>query len=316
MRMSLPRQTAVILASAVVLAGARPGAQATKPTMPGYPAVGDPASVTLLSAGAGPRATLRYKVEANKTQRMEMTTAMSVAVAMNGVSMPGAGVVPTIKMTADIAVREVAASGDMNCDVTFGQPTVEPGGEPAMLAAMQQAAAGMKGLKASATVSPRGVVRNGRIGLETIADPQLRSMLAGTVRSFENLSAPFPEEVVGVGAQWEVRQAVDSAGAVMFQKTVYELVSRDGDAVRLKLSVEQTGPSQAMVNPALPPDATMRVESVSGTSTGTVAIRLDSIVPTSEMSGTTAMIMVASMNGQEQRITATTTLKLNVALVK
>jgi len=60
----------------------------------------------------------------------------------------------------------------------------------------------------------------------------------------------------------------------------------------------------------------MRIESVSGTSTGTATIRLDSIVPTSEISGTTAMAMVAGMNGQEQRMTATTTLKLNVALVK
>jgi hypothetical protein len=126
------------------------------------------------------------------------------------------------------------------------------------------------------------------------------------------MSMPFPDEAVGDGGQWEVRQAIKSAGAQMFQKIQVEVVSVDAQGVTLKMNVEQTIPQQSMSNPALP-GATMNIEKGGGVSAGTTAMRFNALVPTSETTGTTAMAMAVDMGGQTQRISVETKLKVSIA---
>ncbi len=314
MRIILTRLSALALAGALMLSPARPIAQTVRPAMAGYPAVGAPATITLLTPGAAPRTALRYKVPVNTRERLAITTALTMSMAMEGMEMPPQ-TVPTMKMTADMAITAVSAAGDMNYEMTFTGLGLEGPGEANAAAMLQQASAAIVGLKASATTSPRGVVSNGRIDLDKV-DPQIRQLLASSASSFETMSLPFPTEAVGVGARWEARQGIDSGGSVLFQKTVFEIIGIEGDTVRLKGTVEQTAPAQAVSNPALPAGATMQIESLTGTSSATMTVRLDSLVPTSEVTGSSTSVMVVSMNGQQQRMNVTTNLKMGIAPLK
>ena len=130
--------------------------------------------------------------------------------------------------------------------------------------------------------------------------------------SLESMSMPFPEEPVGVGGKWEVRQAIKSAGAQMFQRIQVEVVSVDAQGVTLKTNVEQTIPQQSMSNPALP-GATMNIEKGGGMSAGTTMVRFNSLVPTSESTGSTAMAMAIDMGGQMQKVSVETKLKVSIA---
>ncbi len=276
--------------------------------MAGYPAVGAPSIVTVLSTGAAPRKALRYVVPAATKARMDMTTTMSSTTNVGGMTIPTG--MPGMKMTADVAVSGVAPNGDISYDLAFTGMTLDsaPDANPLIAQALQGLVAGITSIKGSATISSRGVVKSTKLD---VADPALQQTLSQMASSVENLSMPFPEEAVGAGARWEVRQAVATGGQTVFQKTEYEVVSIEGSAVSLKVKTEQTAPPQSVSNAALG-GAEMYLEKLSGTGTGTGVVHLDSLVPTSEMTSNTSMAMTVSMGGQTQSVTTDVTLKVTI----
>lgn len=292
---------------------AAPPQQTPALSLPGYPAVGAPPMVTLASAGAEPRTRLRYKPAAGYKETMTMSMTMGLNMVMEGMAVPQMDM-PVMKMTADIGVTSIAPGGDVTYDVAFTAMTAEaqPGMDPAMAAMAQGTADSIKALKGSVTMSDRGINKSSTMNVDQIADPMLKQMLSSMSSSLESMSMPFPDEAVGVGGKWEVRQAIKSAGAQMFQKIQVEVVSVDAQGVTLKMNVEQTIPQQSMSNPALP-GATMNIEKGGGVSAGTTAMRFNALVPTSETTGTTAMAMAVDMGGQTQRISVETKLKVSIA---
>ena len=121
---------------------------------------------------------------------------------------------------------------------------------------------------------------------------------------------------MGVGARWEVRQGVSTSGQTIFQKTVYEVVSIDGQAVSLKVTSEQTAPPQSVSNPNLPAGSEMNLDRMSGSGTGTTIIHLDSLVPTSSMESTTSSAMSMSAGGQSMAVSTDGKIKITVGPAK
>jgi len=117
---------------------------------------------------------------------------------------------------------------------------------------------------------------------------------------------------VGVGARWEVRQTLNAAGITMFQKAEYELTAMDAASVSVKIRIDQTSPPQPMVNPSLPPGVDATVDKMSGSGTGTMTIRFDSLVPTSTIETLSSMVMGMNMGGQVQSMTTDTRMKMTV----
>ncbi len=204
---------------------------------------------------------------------------------MEGMSMPTMDL-PLMKLTADMAVTAVAPNGDITYDVAFTGMTAEaaPGMDPSLAAMMQGAADGITALKGSATISDRGVSRTTTINVDKITDPNLKQTLSAVANSLEGMSMPMPEEAVGVGAKWEVRQASKAAGAQTFQKIECELASVDAQGATIRVKLEQTAPPQGITNSALPAGSVVNIEKLAGTGTGTIALRFNSLIPTSEMS--------------------------------
>ena len=299
-----------LLVICAFLASAAPSARPQTPAMEGYPAAGAPPVITLVTPGAAPRKQLRYTVAAAQKARMDMATTMSMATNMGGMSVPMD--MPTMKMTVDLGVTAVAPNGDITYDLAFTGLTMDSAADtnPAVAAALQGMAAGITSIKGSATVSNRGVTKSTKLD---VGDPAMKQLLGQMTSSVENLSMPFPEEAVGAGARWEVRQAITGGGQTVFQKAEYELVSIEGSAVSMKVKTEQTAPPQTVSNPALPAGAEMYLDKMSGSGTGTVVVHLDSLVPTSTLESTTSTAMTMNMSGQTISVTVDGKTKITIA---
>jgi hypothetical protein len=309
--------TRAAIACLILLVGADPlHAQTQGPKLDDYPAVGAPPAVTLLSAGAVPRTALRYVVPATYKERLSMKMVMGMAMEMGGMSMPGMSM-PAITMTADIAVTAVSPGGDITYTLAFSGATVDTAGaDPTVVAALQGLDASMKASKGTATVSNRGVSRGFTFDLGTAANPQFAQMMNSASSTLQNLSMPLPEDEVGAGARWEVRQTLSSNGVKTFQKNTMELVAFDGRTATLKTTIEQTAPPQAISNPAMPAGADVQLERLSGTGTGAISLPLTGLVPTSDVTMTSDMVMSISMAGNQQTVTTKISIKAGIAPVK
>ncbi len=118
------------------------------------------------------------------------------------------------------------------------------GADPAVVAAMQNAQADYKNIHGTATVSNRGVTRSVALDVSKVNDPTMKQMMTSMSSTFNNLSMPLPEEAVGVGAKWEVRQGTSAGGLQSFTKSVFELTAFDGKTATLKLTLEQSAGKQ------------------------------------------------------------------------
>ncbi len=300
----------IVVCLMATLSIAAPRAQSPAVRMDGYPEPGTGPIVKLLSPGSGPRTALRFAIPATYKEHFDMGVDMSMAMEMAGASMP-ARKVPTMTVGGDVAVTGVAANGDVVYTMSFTGATVAPGGDPNIGAALQSVNGAMKGFKGTATVSNRGVIREMKVDQAT-ANPQFAQMLDQFTNQAQNLSVPLPEEEVGVGARWEVRQAMKSGGMQVFQRVEYELAALDATSATLNAKLEQTAPAQSISNPALPAGAEVRLVSMTGTGSGKTTIRFDSVLPTGTANMESAMGMELSMGGNQQTMNARMSMKMTL----
>ena len=281
---------------------------------PGFPAPGQPPIVTLMSAGAAPRSALRYAIAANYKTHMDMSMTMGMSMTMAG--MPAQQMqLPAMKMGADVSVTNVTSAGDVSYEFAYTSVRLDDSGgvDPTLASLVQSMDADLKTVHGSATMTSRGATRDARMDTSKVTSPQMSQMLSSFSSSLDSLTVPLPEEAVGAGARWESRQTIQSGGFRVFQKTLWELVAVDGQTVKLKATVEQTAPPQPINNPSMPPGADVALEQFTGGGTGTVAINLDSMVPTSELNSSTNMTMSVNAGGSAQRISVGSTLKMTIA---
>ena len=304
-----------VLACALASAGPALLAQTAAPT--GYPEVGAPAIVTVQSLGAEPRRPLRYVFANGKQESMTMDMAMGMAMDMAGLSMP-AMTLPTMHMTVGTTMTAVSDGGNasVNMVVTDAQWISGPGTDPSLLAAVQSTGDSLRGMSYGFTMNNRGTGVAGNLDISKIANPQVAQALGSMTSAMQSMSVPLPEESVGVGATWEVRQSLSVTGLHSNQRMQVELVALDDAGCTLKLQTAQTAPSQPVTNSALPAGFKATLDKYEGTGAGTMTIHFDSVVPASEMSSKNSTTMSVDIGGQSQQIAVTVNLHVTVAPVK
>ncbi|MCO4770718.1 MAG: hypothetical protein KDA24_11870 [Deltaproteobacteria bacterium] len=158
----------------------------------------DPPAVTLISAGEEPRQPLRYVVSAGVTQTVRRVQGYEIAAKLPlGGSQADEG---QIAMTFD--VRTLAPSGEapIEAEVTLAELTGPRG-------------AG-EGLQGSGRL--RFDARGRAVQAMWDAVPTAASMDAVMLQRFQTRAAgiatPLPEEAIGKGGRWRVRQAVEQGG--------------------------------------------------------------------------------------------------------
>jgi hypothetical protein len=313
------RSIALAAAGAALTGAVLAGAPPQTPSLAGYPAVGDPPTVTLTRAGRPPLARLRYDVAPDHHDRVALTMSSTMQMGLGTSAVPMEP--PTIAITVDLGVSGRDADGSLRYGIAIESATVRGGasgdrGSAAQAAAIQRHAAKLVGLQGSAVVTARGFTTAATFSLDAIGDARVRELLEPLLASVQNLTMALPEEPIGVGARWEVREAVALAGPVLFRRTLCDVTSIDRTAVTLELSMEETAPPQGMRNVPLPRGAAMQLTNLTGKGRGRATIRLDSLVPAADVDSTTTSSMLLSVDGQQQPMTVTTTLRVGISPVR
>ena len=212
---------------------------------------------------------------------------------------------PAMKMTMEVAVKDVSDNGDITYEIVMGDASVsdDPGVMPQVAEAMKAAFAGVKGMSATGTMSSRGLSNGIEFKAPAGSDPQARQLMDQMKDSLSQLAAPLPEEAVGLGAKWEVKMPIKSQGMTIDQTTVSELVSLEGDRLTTKNTITQHAAKQKIQNPAMP-GLKMDLTKMAGKGTGERTVDLGKLLPiagTGDVHTETSMALDAG--GQKQAMT-------------
>jgi hypothetical protein len=286
----------------------------------GAPTIGNQATITVLAKGAEPRTRLRYMAVRAYTDHMTLRMDQSVVMEMSSEAVLPLRLVST--RGADITVTDVQASGDISFAVTFTPIGLEtgPGGVPSndpkfqdLALAVQGVNGVIKSLTGNCTISDRGLPRWAQFDMSKVTDPMQRQILEPVVTAVKNVSTPLPEEAIGIGARWEVRRSPGDDNVQTPRKTVFKLAALEGHLMRLTATMDQPAPSAPFDGLDLPPGTEARVRKYDYSGSGTLTLRLDTLVPSSEISVRTHGVMDMKVRGGTHSASMTTTVKISVS---
>lgn len=269
------------------------------------------ATVELVNPGAEPRQTLRYAFARMQPQVLRMEMEMSTAMTMGGNSMPRISM-PT--MSYGMRFTEVTARDDGNLSATFEMNSfdVAAGNDPQSQAIAASLRGAMSDFSFSGTmvIDDRGNVMDTNFDFSNVpAGQDLSSM----TQQMEQMTAPLPEEPIGVGGQWRVRNQLGEGMPIrLTQEATYTLRERNGDNVVVDVTMSQNAPRQEMNDPNMPEGASVRLNSMTTTGSGTMNMDLGALVPTSDLNMTINMSMATVMNGQETPMETNMTMRVGI----
>lgn len=243
------------------------------------PAPGRETRATLIEAGTGARKTLRLHSKAGDKRTATVNLKMGMDMQIGG----GDGQVmkmPAMKTVMNATVKSVSPQGDLAYETVITDASVadESDAMPQMVEAMKATIEGLKGLSVTGTVSKRGLNLGTEVKTPADTNPQLRQALEQMKDALSNLGVVLPEEPIGLGAKWEVKQTIKSQGMTLDQTTTYELISLDGDRLTAKTTLAQVAANQQIQNPAIP-GATIDLIKLASKGTGEVVLDLGFFVP-------------------------------------
>lgn len=243
------------------------------------------AKVTLVDAGAEPRAVLAYHPRPGATAAVEMVVGLDLETA---VSLPD-GTTQAIPMSLPATVILLRSSvgqpvrnGLVPVHVEYGGLEAR-GGDPQLAQTMQSALAAMNGLAFDMFVDP---VRGKPVQVDlTSADPSspLADAMQQMMDQYVDKMVLFPDEPVGLGAKWTVDALIDMNG--MQFATAQTLTARAITPTGVDVDAEfvmSPGPGGVTL-PNLPPSAEVSITRFTGTGTGAYHVDLDRFVSTGQL---------------------------------
>jgi hypothetical protein len=260
--------------------------------------------VKLLEAGAEPRKQFRLHPKPGDKQTLNMSIKLGMDMKMGDSESPAIKM-PAMRMVMVSTVKSVSPDGDINYEMLMEDASVveEQGVMPQVVEAMKASMTGLKGLSASGTTSSRGFNKGSDIKVPAGADPQVRQAIEQMRDSLSKFTAPFPEEALGPGAKWEVRMPIKSQGMVIDQTTTYELVSIEGERLKMKTTVVQRAANQKFQNPSMP-GLPMDLTKMTGRGNGNLTLDLGQLLPPEAgVESKTEFSMAMDVGGQKQSMT-------------
>lgn len=218
--------------------------------------------VKLADAGAEPRRKLRLALVKGSKLRAALTLKFGIQLEAEGKPLPS-NVIPPIRVDLTTTVTEVRANGDAR--IAFGYERIEvvDDGTAEKAVIDQVRASGIDKLanvKGETTITPRGVSVDSSIDVPDDLPPTLKQVVDQLSQQTGNLTVPFPEEAVGVGAKWNATTSTKAGGVKTKLVLAYGLRQLDGDQYVLDLSYEQTAEPQKADFPGLPAGTTVQLQ--------------------------------------------------------
>jgi hypothetical protein len=269
----------------------------------------EPAELKLLDAGSAPRKVLRIAPTPGDKQTMDLT--LTTELDLGG----GQAIkMPPITMAMEVTVKSVSEEGGIAFEAVIGEAGVaeEPGVMPEVAAAMKASLTGIDGLSIAGTLSNRGLTESSQIKMPAGASLQVRQQVEQMQDALANFATPFPEEAIGIGARWEVRQPIQSQGMNINQAVTYELASLEGDLVSLECAIVQQAANQRFENPSLP-GMQVDLTKMTGQGTGELTLDLTKIGPLlAIIHSDSEMAMSINLGSQKQPLAVKTKMNLRM----
>jgi hypothetical protein len=274
-------------------------------------------AIKVTETGAEPRKELRFKVNKGDSQKVEMTMLLSMKIDMEGMEMPETKLPPT-KMVMKMDITDVMDNGDSKWEMSIlsADVTDDPTVNPAVVSAARDGLKGITDFKGWAVIDNRGFVKDADITIPASADPQLKQMMESTRQSLDQLTAPLPEEPVGVGAKWVVDQTISQQGMTIQQTANYTVTSIEGDIVKADVELVQRADEQTVEMPGMPPGVKARLLQFDTKGSGRTTIDLTKVVPPEgEVEANMNMKTRIDMQGQSQMMSMSMGMKIIMSAV-
>jgi hypothetical protein len=261
--------------------------------------------VTLLEAGAEPRRPLRYAFQL-KTERVQMDLKMVMQLSMGSRETPKV-TMPTIRTVLKVVPTKIDRDGSLSArsDVVSIEVMNDSALPKEVREKLKKELGGMVGIKGAMTIESRGIVRETTIDLPKDASPTIIETLESMKDSLRNMTHPFPVEAVGEGAKWDTKSVL--ATKFTFAQTSHVVLTKvsDRDAA-LATTVTQEASAQAMKPPAsLPPNASVHLDSFTGTGEATSHVNLRSSLPSSATANAKNRSQTTILMGEKKIVTDT-----------
>ena len=241
-----------------------------------------PANIELLTPGAEPRRELKFRPAANSKQTMTMTMGMSMDMSMGDSPMPKIPI-PKMVIKMDLNVQKVDPSGDIYYNFAYGDIKVisDKDTPPAMLAAMQKSLKSLVGIQGNIVINSSGLVKSKNLILPKTVDPTIKETLEQFNQSIDQISTQLPSGMLGMGAKWQVNNAIQSGGIKFNQSSVYEIVEISDIGMTVQSKMTQSARPQDLKLPNLGKDVKAKLTSLNSTGEGQYRVRFDSLLPIS-----------------------------------
>lgn len=273
---------------------------------------GEGSVITLLEAGAEPREPLRLKLTAGQEQAMVMTMRMAMSMQIGAQDAPKTSI-PPMQMTMNLAVKDITADGDIHSAFSLDKIEVlpDPGSPPELVDQLKTMLGTMATMSGTSVLTTRGIVKSAEFNIPADVNPQIRQTVDSMRQQINQLSVPFPEEALGVGAKWTVTQHLEQQGMKLQQVATWELKARDGDIIKLASAIVQEAPPQQIVSPGMPPGAKVTLERLSSSGSGTTELDLGRVAP---IQGTMTMTSSIAMKTETEGGTMPLTMNMDLGL--
>ncbi|MEU5842750.1 hypothetical protein [Rhodococcus sp. NPDC047139] len=200
-------------------------------------------TTTVLDAGAEPRSVVRVTPEAGVRHDVVLTTRSEV---FQQIGDDVRQDFSTPELTLPLSATVERAISDENpstvVDITLGSADSPD-------ATLRSALSDVEGSGAGLTVGPTGAISALRLEPAPDAANIARSAVEQAFYQAVYRIVSFPEEAIGVGAVWEIRQQVMSAGITLDQVGTATLVEREDQRMTVDVKVEQTPRESTWVLP-------------------------------------------------------------------
>ncbi len=239
-----------------------------------------PPQIKLLNEGAEPKQRLQFTPVVNGKQTLTMTTNMAMEMSFGGQASPKFPI-PATKVTIDTEVTKVDTNGDIHLQWTYTDADIVAASTypPLQSAAMRSEIAKLVGLKGSAIVDKQGKTKEVNLSLPSGSSATTKQIYEQILNSLKQISSPFPEEAVGVGAKWSVANSLKVNGMTLNQIATYEIANIQDNVITLNVSLEQHADPQNFNPPGLPAGASVKLKSLNSQGNGTLTLKLDQIMP-------------------------------------
>ncbi|WP_166352801.1 hypothetical protein [Phytoactinopolyspora limicola] len=231
---------------------------------------------------------------------LDLTMDTDISARVDGDS-PQSQSVPGMRFGLEVTVADVS---DDEIDLTFVYDDAGFDGDPMV----QDALDALVGVTGNLTVTKAGAFVQGGFDAGQLA-PELGELVDQFDRQLADLTIPWPDEPVGVGAEWEVVTSVEVAGIGFCNVASYELLAFDGDDYELGIGVEQQALPSSLEESGVSIEVLRGSNTSSGSSRGALSEPM-AIWGTSETTGSMEMKVEYDGETMTQEVESTVSLQI------